>query len=41
VFGTSLEENGVSLSSIVGEVGVDEMNKIVSDWNGEDSWHGD
>jgi hypothetical protein len=39
VFGTSLVENGVSLSSIVGKVGVDEMNKIVSDWSREDTWH--
>ena len=31
--------HGVSLSSIVGEVGVDEMNKIVSDWSREDTWH--
>jgi hypothetical protein len=30
----------MSLSSVLGKVGVYEMNKIIPDWNGEDSWHG-
>jgi hypothetical protein len=41
VFSTSLEENGVTLSSVLGEAAVNEMDKIVSDWNGENSWHSD
>jgi len=32
-------ENGVSLPSIVRKVGVNEMNKIVSDWSRKDTWH--
>jgi len=39
VLGTSLVENGVTLSSVVGKVGVDEMDKIVSDWSRKDTWH--
>jgi len=31
----------MSLSSVLGEVGVHEMNEIVSDWNGENTGHGD
>jgi len=30
----------MSLSSVLGEVGVHEMNKIISDWNGENTGHG-
>ena len=40
VFGTSFVENGVTLSSVLGELRVNEMNEIVSDWGGENSWHG-
>jgi len=39
VFSTGLVEDGVTLSSVMGEVGVNEMNKIVSDWSREDTWH--
>jgi len=39
VFSTSLEEDGVTLSSVLGEAAMNEMNKIVSDWYGENSWH--
>jgi hypothetical protein len=39
VLGTSFVENGVSLPSIVRKVGVNEMNKIVSDWSRKDTWH--
>lgn len=38
---TSLEENGVTLSSVFGELGVHKVYKIVSDWDGEDTGHGD
>jgi len=41
VFSPSLEEDGVTLSSVLGETAMNEVDKIVSDWNGEDSWHGD
>jgi hypothetical protein len=29
----------MSLSSVLGEVGVHEMNEIISDWNRENTWH--
>lgn len=38
---TSLEEDSMSLSSVLGHVGVDELNDIVSDGSGEDGRHGD
>jgi len=38
---TSLEENSVSLSSVLAEVGVNELDDIVSDWGSENSWHWD
>jgi len=41
VLSTSFVENGVTLSSVLGKLRVDEMNEIVSDWNGEDTWHSD
>ena len=31
--------HGMSLSSVLGEIGVNEMDKIISDWDGENSWH--
>ena len=38
---TSFVENGVTLSSVLGKLGVHEMNEIVSDWDSEDTGHGD
>ena len=38
---TSFVENGVTLSSVLGKLRVHEMNEIVSNWNGEDTGHGD
>jgi len=29
----------VSLSSVLSEVRVNEVDEIVSDWSGEDCWH--
>jgi len=39
VFSTSLVEDGVTLSSVLGEVGVNEMDQIVSDGNSHNDWH--
>jgi hypothetical protein len=36
---SSLVEHGMTLSSVLGELGVNVMNKIVSDWGGENCWH--
>lgn len=36
----SFVENGVSLSSVLGKVRVYEMDKVVSDWCGENCRHG-
>jgi hypothetical protein len=41
VLSTSFVENGVTLSSVLGKLRVDEMHKIVSDWDSEDTGHGD
>jgi hypothetical protein len=41
VFSTSLPENGVTLSSVLGKGAVNEVDEIVSDWDGENFWHGD
>jgi hypothetical protein len=38
---TSFVEDSSSLSSVLGKVGVDEVNQIISDWDTEDSWHWD
>ena len=32
-------EDGVTLSSVFGKLGVNELDNIVSDWYGEDTWH--
>ena len=31
----------MTLSSALSEAAVNKVDKIVSDWNGEDFWHGD
>ena len=36
---SSMPENSVSLSSVLGHVGVAELDKVISDWSSEDSWH--
>lgn len=36
---TSLIENSVGLTSVLGHVGVDELDGVISDWGSEDSWH--
>jgi len=41
VLSASLVEDGMSLSSVLGQLRVNEMNKIVSDWGSEDTGHGD
>ena len=41
MFSTSLPENGVTLSSVLGKGAVNEVDEIVSDWDGENFWHGD
>jgi len=41
VLSTGFVENGVTLSSVLCELRVHEMNEIVSDWNGEDTGHSD
>jgi hypothetical protein len=41
VFSTSFEENGMTLSSVFSERAVNEVDKIVSDWNGENRRHND
>jgi hypothetical protein len=41
VFSSSLEEDGVTLSSVLGEAAMNEVDKIVYDWNGEDTRHSD
>jgi len=41
MLGTSLMEDGVTLSSVLGKFGMDEMNEIVSDWGVENTWHWD
>lgn len=38
---TSLEENSMTLSSVLGKFGVHEVNEIVSDGCREDAWHWD
>lgn len=38
---TSFVEDGVTLSSVLGKLRVNEMNEIVSDWDSEDTGHGD
>jgi hypothetical protein len=40
VLSTSLVEDGVTLSSVLSEVGVNEMDEVVSDGNGKDIGHG-
>lgn len=37
----SLVEDSMSLSSVLGDVGVHEFNDVVSDGRGEHGWHGD
>ena len=37
----SLVEDGVTLSSVLGKVGVNEVDEVVSDGSREDSGHGD
>jgi hypothetical protein len=41
VLTTSLVEDGVTLSSVFGKLGVDEMYEIIPDWDSEDTGHGD
>jgi hypothetical protein len=36
---TSVPENGMTLSSILGHVGVAELNDIISDGGSENGWH--
>jgi hypothetical protein len=36
---TSLIENGVTLSSVLSKVRVNELDEILSDWSGENAWH--
>ena len=36
---SSMPENSMSLSSVLGHVSMDELNEIISDWGREDSWH--
>lgn len=31
--------DSLSLSSVLGHLGVNEVDQILSDWGGEDSWH--
>ena len=40
MFSTGLVENGVTLSSVLSEAAVNEVDEIVSDWDGENFWHG-
>jgi len=35
----SFVENSMTLSSVLGEFGMNEVDEIVSDWCREDSWH--
>lgn len=39
MFLSCLEVNGMSLSSVLGEIRVDEMDEVVSDGGSEDTWH--
>ena len=32
--------DSVGLSSVLSHVAVAELNEIISDWGGEDGWHG-
>ena len=41
MLGTGLEENGVTLSSVLGKLSVHKLNEVISDWHGEDTGHGD
>jgi hypothetical protein len=41
VFLTGFVEDGMTLSSVFAELGVDEVDEIASDGGGEDAWHGD
>jgi hypothetical protein len=38
---SSFVVNGVTLSSVLGKLSVDELNEVVSDWGAENSGHGD
>lgn len=40
MFSSGLVENGVTLSSVLGEAAMNEVDEIVSDWDGENFWHG-
>jgi hypothetical protein len=39
VLSSGFVKDGMSLSSIFGEAAMNEVDKIVSDWNGEDTRH--
>ena len=39
MLGTSLVEDGMTLSSVLSETAMNEVDKIVSDWSREDTWH--
>jgi hypothetical protein len=41
VLSSSFVEDGLTLSSVFSEAAVNEVDKIVSDWNVEDTWHND
>jgi len=41
VFSTGFPENGMTLSSILSKAAVNEVDEIVSDWDGENFWHSD
>jgi hypothetical protein len=39
VLSSGFIEHGVTLSSVLSQVRVDEVNKIISDWSGKHTWH--
>ena len=36
---SSMPENSMGLSSVLSHVAMDELDKVISDWGSEDSWH--